>query len=100
VWLKLEFLQHSGSFKARGAFNRILSAVENDELPSAGVIAASGGNAGLVVAFAARSLRVPAEVSVPVTAPAVKVPGRANSAPPPCSTAPRPTRRRPTAPAR
>jgi threonine dehydratase len=73
VWLKLEFMQHSGSFKARGAFNRVLSAAENGGLPTAGVIAASGGNAGLAVAFAAATLDVPAEVYVPVTAPAVKV---------------------------
>jgi threonine dehydratase len=66
---KLEFLQHSGSFKARGAFNRILSG----EVPRAGVIAASGGNHGLAVAHAAAALGLPAEVYVPETAPAVKV---------------------------
>jgi threonine dehydratase len=68
-WFKLEFLQHSGSFKARGAFNRILSA----DLPEAGVLAASGGNHGLAVAHAAASLGVPAEVYVPENAPAFKV---------------------------
>jgi threonine dehydratase len=68
-WCKLEFLQHSGCFKARGAFNRILSA----DVPGAGVIAASGGNHGMAVAHAAASLGVPAEVYVPVNAPAVKV---------------------------
>jgi threonine dehydratase len=73
LWLKLEFLQHSGSFKARGAFNRILAATEAGELPAAGVITASGGNAGVAVAYAARTLRVPAEVYVPTTAPAVKI---------------------------
>ncbi|MGC9668128.1 threonine/serine dehydratase [Planosporangium sp. 12N6] len=73
VWLKLEFMQHTGSFKARGAYNRILAAEENGELPPAGVIAASGGNAGLAVAYAAHTLGVPAEVYVPTTAPAVKV---------------------------
>jgi threonine dehydratase len=73
VWLKLEYLQHSGSFKARGAFNRILAAVEAGEVPAAGVIAASGGNAGAAVAYAARTLGLPAEVWVPKTAPAVKV---------------------------
>jgi threonine dehydratase len=73
VWLKLEFMQHAGSFKARGAFNRILSAAEHGELPPEGVIAASGGNAGLAVAFTAGTLGVPAEVYVPATAPAVKV---------------------------
>lgn len=73
VWLKLEFFQHSGSFKARGAFNRILAAAETGELPAEGVIAASGGNAGLAVAYAAKSLDIPAEVYVPTTAPLVKV---------------------------
>ena len=53
VWFKLEYLQHTGSFKARGAFNRILAAAEAGELGPAGVLAASGGNAGLAVAYAA-----------------------------------------------
>ena len=70
---KLEYLQHSGSFKARGAFNRILAAREAGELSDAGVIVASGGNAGLAVAFAASRLGVRAEVFVPETAPGVKV---------------------------
>ncbi|GAA3270545.1 serine/threonine dehydratase [Dactylosporangium vinaceum] len=73
LWFKLELLQHSGSFKARGAFNRILAAREEGTLPSAGVIVASGGNAGLGVAYAAATLGVRAEVFVPVTAPATKV---------------------------
>jgi threonine dehydratase len=70
--LKLEQLQHSGSFKVRGAFNRILSA---GELPAAGVIAASGGNHGLAVAYAARVLGVPAEIFVPEVTSPVKVEG-------------------------
>src|SRR5207253_1750939 len=70
---KLEYLQHSGSFKARGAFNRILSAREDGTLTGAGVVTASGGNAGLAVAFAAGVLRVRAEVFVPVIASPVKV---------------------------
>jgi threonine dehydratase len=53
-------------------FNRILVAAERG-LPAAGVIAASGGNAGLAAAYAARELGVPAEIFVPVTAPSVKV---------------------------
>lgn len=73
VWLKLEYLQHTGSFKARGAFNRLLAAAEAGRLGPAGVLAASGGNAGLAVAYAAATLGVPAEVYVPQTAPAVKV---------------------------
>jgi threonine dehydratase len=74
AWLKLEFLQHTGSFKARGAFNRQLAAAEWGELdPAVGVVAASGGNAGMAHAFAARSIGVPATVFVPETTPAVKV---------------------------
>ncbi|GLH97594.1 threonine/serine dehydratase [Phytohabitans aurantiacus] len=69
LWLKLEFLQHSGSFKARGMFNRILAG----DVPAAGVIAASGGNAGGAVAYAAQTLGLPAEVFVPVTTPPVKI---------------------------
>ena len=59
--LKLEHLQRSGSFKARGMFNRLLA----NPIPPAGVIAASGGNAGIATALAARSLGVPAEIFVP-----------------------------------
>ena len=73
MWLKLEFMQHTGSFKPRGAFNRILAAAEAGEVPAKGVIAASGGNAGLAIAYAAKSLDIPAEVYVPTTAPTVKV---------------------------
>lgn len=74
AWLKLEFTQHSGSFKARGAFNRVLAAFESGEFDGGpGVVAASGGNAGLAVAYAARTLDIPATVYVPETAPAVKV---------------------------
>ncbi|MBU2670549.1 threonine/serine dehydratase [Actinoplanes bogorensis] len=70
VWFKLEHTQHAGSFKTRGMVNQILAAAS---IPSAGIVAASGGNAGLAAAYAARELGVPAEVFVPVTAPAVKV---------------------------
>jgi threonine dehydratase len=73
LYLKLEYTQHTGSFKARGAFNHILAAGERGGLPEAGVVAASGGNAGLAAAYAAAALGVPAEVYVPTTAPAVKV---------------------------
>jgi threonine dehydratase len=66
--LKLELLQHTGSFKPRGAFNRMLSA----DVPATGVIAASGGNFGLAVAFAARALGHRAEIFVPETSPPVK----------------------------
>lgn len=71
---KLEQLQHTGSFKARGAFNRVLSAQESGELdPAVGLVVASGGNAGLANAYAAARLGVPAVVFVPETAPPVKV---------------------------
>jgi threonine dehydratase len=68
VVLKLELMQHTGSFKPRGAFNRMLAA----EVPASGVIAASGGNFGLGVAYAARELGHAAEVFVPETSPPVK----------------------------
>ena len=68
ITLKLELLQHTGSFKPRGALNRMLSV----EVPEAGVIAASGGNFGLAVAFAARALGHRAEVFVPETSPPIK----------------------------
>jgi len=64
---KLEMLQHSGSFKARGAFANLLLR----EVPSAGVVAASGGNHGAAVAYAAQRLKVPATIFVPdITSPA------------------------------
>ena len=59
--LKLEQLQHSGSFKARGAFNLLL----NRSVPESGVVAASGGNFGLAIAFAARVLGHHATIFVP-----------------------------------
>jgi threonine dehydratase len=61
ITLKLELLQHSGSFKARGAFANLLLR----KVPPAGVVAASGGNHGVAVAFAARSLGVPAKIFLP-----------------------------------
>jgi threonine dehydratase len=67
VWLKLEHLQRGGSFKARGMFNRMRA----QALPEAGVIVASGGNAGIAVATAARVLGARCEVFVPeVSSPA------------------------------
>jgi threonine dehydratase len=63
IALKLELLQLAGSFKPRGAFNRMLSAAS--PLPPAGVVAASGGNHGAAVACAARALGVRAEIFVP-----------------------------------
>ena len=67
--LKLEQLQHSGSFKARGAFNRLLSA----PVGPSGVVAASGGNHGAAVAYAARQLGHRAEVFVPEISSPAKV---------------------------
>jgi threonine dehydratase len=67
--LKLESLQHSGSFKARGAFANLLMR----EVPHAGVVAASGGNHGAAVAFAAMKLGVPARVYVPRVASPAKL---------------------------
>ena len=61
VWLKLEHLQLGGSFKARGMFNRMRSL----PVPAAGVVVASGGNAGIAVATAARALGVRCEVFLP-----------------------------------
>jgi len=64
---KLELLQHSGSFKARGAFANLLTR----EVPKAGVVAASGGNHGAAVAYAAQKLGKPARIYVPkVSSPA------------------------------
>ena len=64
---KLELLQHSGSFKARGAFANLLLR----ETPRVGVVAASGGNHGAAVAYAAQRLSVPATIFVPdITSPA------------------------------
>lgn len=70
---KLEQLQHTGTFKARGALNRILAAAESGELTGAGVVTASGGNAGIAVAHAAAQLGVPAEIYVPVISSPAKV---------------------------
>lgn len=69
VVLKLELLQHTGSFKPRGALNRALI----EDVPASGLIAASGGNHGLAVAWAAKRLGVPAEIFVPEVSPAAKV---------------------------
>lgn len=74
VWFKSEYLQKCGVFKTRGAFNRQLAARERGELdPAVGIVAASGGNAGLANAFVAAQLSVPATVFVPETAPRIKV---------------------------
>jgi threonine dehydratase len=66
---KLEFCQYAGSFKARGAFANLLLR----DIPKAGVFAASGGNHGLAVAFAAQRLGIPATIFVPTVAAAIKI---------------------------
>jgi threonine dehydratase len=68
LWLKLEQLQHSGSFKARGMFNRMLSG----KVPEAGVTVASGGNAGIATTYAAKALGHKAEIFVPEVSSAAK----------------------------
>jgi threonine dehydratase len=68
VWLKLEHLQVAGSFKARGMFNRLRA----QALPAAGVLIASGGNAGIAAAAAARAVGAPCEVFVPEISSAAK----------------------------
>jgi threonine dehydratase len=70
TWLKLECLQHTGSFKLRGAFNALAAIPASRR--SRGVVASSAGNHGLGVASAARELGIEATIFVPSTAPAVK----------------------------
>lgn len=69
VEVKLEQMQHTGSFKARGAFNTLLKG----PVPAAGVVAASGGNHGAAVGFAARSLGHAARIFVPAVAGPAKI---------------------------
>jgi len=69
ITFKLELFQHAGSFKARGAFSNILTRA----VPAAGVVAASGGNHGVAVAFAAMKLGKPATIFVPTVASKTKL---------------------------
>lgn len=69
LWLKLEMLQHTGTFKPRGMFNRVLS----NDVPEAGLVVASGGNAGLATAYVGQQLGHRVETFVPTTTPDVKV---------------------------
>jgi threonine dehydratase len=69
ITFKLEFLQHTGSFKARGAFANLLSR----PVPAAGVTAASGGNHGAAVAFAAQKLGHKARIFVPTISSPAKI---------------------------
>jgi threonine dehydratase len=66
---KLELIQHTGSFKPRGAFANML----RREVPAAGVVAASGGNHGAAVAYVAQRLQKPARIFVPVVSSPVKI---------------------------
>ena len=67
--LKLELLQHAGSFKTRGAFNRVLS---EPHLPDSGVVTASGGNHGAALSYVGSQLGIRTEVFMPSTSPAMK----------------------------
>lgn len=69
LFLKLEYLQHSGSFKARGAFASLLMR----DVPPAGVVAASGGNHGAAVAYASRRLGIEASIYVPTVSSRAKI---------------------------
>jgi threonine dehydratase len=71
VWLKAENLQRTGAFKVRGAVNRIATLSEQER--AAGVVAASAGNHGQAVAWAARQAGIPARIYVPQDAPMAKV---------------------------
>ncbi|WP_033288597.1 pyridoxal-phosphate dependent enzyme [Amycolatopsis jejuensis] len=73
VSLALEFLQFSGSFKARGAANFVLAHAERGTLPDSGIAIASGGNAGLAFVWAARLANTKATVFVPATTPDAKL---------------------------
>lgn len=67
--LKLELLQHAGSFKTRGAFNRVLGEAS---IPESGLIAASGGNHGAALSYVGGSLGIPTEIFMPSTSPDIK----------------------------
>ncbi|MEM8632451.1 MAG: serine/threonine dehydratase [Pseudomonadota bacterium] len=69
VPIKFEQMQHTGSFKARGAFNNLLSRA----VPDAGIVAASGGNHGAAAAYAAKTLGYPARIYVPEFAGPAKI---------------------------
>ena len=71
LWLKLECLQYTGSFKERGALNKLLGL--SDAARAAGVVAASAGNHAQGVAYNARKLGIAATIVMPTTTPDVKV---------------------------
>jgi threonine dehydratase len=67
--LKLELLQHAGSFKTRGAFNRVLG---ESSVPASGLIAASGGNHGAALSYVGGTLGIPTEIFMPSSSPDIK----------------------------
>src|ERR1700722_2651298 len=69
IVIKLELMQRAGSFKMRGAFLHLLTR----DVPAAGVVAASGGNHGAAVAYAAMTLKVPARIFVPTVSSLAKI---------------------------
>lgn len=69
ITMKLEHMQHTGTFKARGAFNTLLST----DVPKGGIVAASGGNHGAAVAYAAKALGHSAHIFVPELAGPAKI---------------------------
>src|SRR5689334_18071356 len=69
ITIKLELLQRAGPFRIRGAFTHLLPR----DVPPAGVVAASGGNHGAAVAFAAMTLGVPAKIFVPTVSSPAKI---------------------------
>ncbi len=73
VVYKLELLQHSGTFKARGATHALVRAIAEDRVGEGGVVAASGGNHGAAVAWAANELGIPANIFVPTISARIKV---------------------------
>lgn len=73
VWLAAEYMQHGGSFKARGALNLALHHLENGTMPEEGITIASGGNAAIAAAWAGRAAGIKVTVFLPATAPTVKI---------------------------
>ena len=73
VWLAAEYMQHGGSFKARGALNLALHHLENGTMPGEGITIASGGNAAIAAAWAGRAAGTKVTVFLPATAPTIKI---------------------------
>jgi threonine dehydratase len=84
VCLKLELFQHTGSFKPRGAFTNLVGA----KIPKAGIAAASGGNHGAAVAYAAKVLGIKARIFVPTISSPAKIAALRAMAQPLCRRAP------------